>query len=90
MITEMEQAVSRQSLLRKTWRWMVVLGVFMVTLSVWELANDTLVASAWLNLVIWIPLTELYDAMVRMQRRQLVLLRRSVRLNSERAAPQTG
>ena len=90
MITEMEQAVSRQSLLRKTWRWMVVLGVFMVTLSVWELANDTLVASAWLNLVIWIPLTGLYAAMVPMQRRQLRLLRRSVQLNSERAASDTG
>ena len=90
MIAEMEQAVSRESLLRKPWRWMVVLGVFMVALSVWKLANDILATSAWLNLVIWIPLTGLYAAMVPMQRRQLRLLRRSVQLNSERAASDTG
>ena len=87
MIAEMEQAVSRESLLRKPWRWMVVLGVFMVALSVWELANDILVASAWLNLVIWIPLTGLCAGMGRLQRRQLRLLRRSVQLKQGARRP---
>ena len=78
-----ERMIERTSGVNKIWPIMAGLGVFMVAFAASRVAADSHDASAWLLLGIWVPLTALYAGIGRMQRRQLSLLRRSVRLNSD-------
>ena len=78
-----ERMIDRTSGIDKMWPIMAGLGVVMVALSASRVAADSHDSSAWLLLVIWVPLTALYAGMGRLQRRQLILLCHSVRLNSD-------